>query len=243
MLGSYGDRLSCGNCRKPYDCSKVNGVPLYLQCGCTFCYSCLKRLPSHGSYVRCPACWMVTKLKPDCPLEVQLMPDVYLMGMVVANSLCLPRIPTKDSWLWNKARMKALPFHGKLVSSVSKCEECLVEVATVRCSQCAVDYCTPCNQQIHAAGLSLRRHTSVPITRARSAAYACPAHPNQTKHYYCRKDGMLVCSECALGNHKGHDTCGVTEAVRIVRMAWWSHLINFVGRGASSKTQVTVSEC
>lgn len=70
---------------------------------------------------------------------------------------------------------------------VIKCEECMFAPATVRCTQCAVDYCTPCDQQIHAAGLSLRRHTSIPITRANSTPYACIAHPEQTKHYYCRQ--------------------------------------------------------
>lgn len=92
------------------------------------------------------------------------------------------------------------------------CEECQLKHATLRCNQCAANYCSPCDQIVHASSRSLRAHKKIPVTQAVSVPNQCLDHPNQTKRYFCSQDNALLCSECAL-SHKEHTIMSITEAV------------------------------
>lgn len=84
--------------------------------------------------------------------------------------------------------------------------------ATVRCLDCGEVMCAEVGRW-HTQAKVLRHHRVVPITdNASEVLLCCPEHSGQLWTFFCVPCQQLMCAQCALLNHAGHERQGVQEA-------------------------------
>ncbi|KAM9398950.1 LOW QUALITY PROTEIN: interferon-induced very large GTPase 1-like [Salvelinus alpinus] len=83
------------------------------------------------------------------------------------------------------------------------CDICSEVQAVKFCQTCSVSYCETHIRQ-HYTIPKLKRHTLVDVT-GHLEERLCQ-HDYSPLDVFCRTDQMLICSQCAETNHKGHDT-------------------------------------
>ncbi|XP_055770835.1 fibronectin-like isoform X2 [Salvelinus fontinalis] len=94
------------------------------------------------------------------------------------------------------------PFHFKGTGEVV-CDICSEVQAVKFCLTCSVSYCETHIRQ-HYTIAALQRHTLVDVTGDLEERLC--QHDYCPLDVFCRTDQMLICSQCAETNHKGHDT-------------------------------------
>jgi hypothetical protein len=78
------------------------------------------------------------------------------------------------------------------------------------CLQCLQYYCAGC-QRYHKKTKNSVAHEFVSVEEAlkgkmKSSVVRCEKHPHQeVNSYYCRQDKQVICPECVVDFHKGHD--------------------------------------
>eukprot|EP00063_Salmo_salar_P090553 XP_014065388.1 PREDICTED: up-regulator of cell proliferation-like [Salmo salar] len=83
------------------------------------------------------------------------------------------------------------------------CDICSEVQAVKSCLTCSVSYCETHIRQ-HYTIPKLKRHTLVDVTG--DLVQKLCQHDYSPLDVFCRTDQMLICSQCAESNHKGHDT-------------------------------------
>uniref|UniRef100_A0A673VSJ3 Upregulator of cell proliferation n=1 Tax=Salmo trutta TaxID=8032 RepID=A0A673VSJ3_SALTR len=106
-------------------------------------------------------------------------------------------------------RSMEYPLHFKEDSLQNKgpvevpCDICSEVQAVKFCQTCSVSYCETHIRQ-HYTVPKLKRHTLVDVTGDLEEKLC--QHVYSPLDVFCRTDQMLICSQCAETNHKGHDT-------------------------------------
>ncbi|CDQ85852.1 unnamed protein product [Oncorhynchus mykiss] len=83
------------------------------------------------------------------------------------------------------------------------CDICSEVQAVKFCQSCSVSYCETHIRQ-HYTIPKLQRHTLVDVTG--DLVQKLCQHDYSPLDVFCRTDQMMICSQCAETNHKGHDT-------------------------------------
>lgn len=156
-------------------CQSTYSDPRLLPCFHSFCRSCLESLSTS------------TPRKIKCPLcrtEHSLQPGG------VANLLPDTQAASKSS----------LP--------VSKCGQCQSQSVVSFCSECETFLCDLCHQA-HGRMAIFQTHKVVAPTEAnmkpKPKSFKCPKHPKESLDVYCIPCKSVICRDCALYSHNGHE--------------------------------------
>uniref|UniRef100_A0A4W5LB31 B box-type domain-containing protein n=1 Tax=Hucho hucho TaxID=62062 RepID=A0A4W5LB31_9TELE len=87
-------------------------------------------------------------------------------------------------------------------ASRGSCDICSEVQAVKFCQTCIVSYCETHIRQ-HYTIAALQRHTLVDVTEDLEEKLC--QHDYSPLEVFCRTDQMLICSQCAETNQKGHD--------------------------------------
>ena len=180
-------KLICAKCNNTFKDPKV------LPCLDLICVECLKDLLSTivpnpsvcEKDLQCPSC----KETIPVPLNAEeLVSDVYTARLVEVLS--------------TKSNLKCqVCFKDSLVYAI--------------CTNCRVLLCEACTEA-HRRAVRTQEHELYLVSEMRSSAgktptvmfeedKICPAHPKKLLTFYCRREGELLCEECASGKHANHD--------------------------------------
>ncbi|XP_071264244.1 fibronectin-like isoform X4 [Salvelinus alpinus] len=106
-------------------------------------------------------------------------------------------------------RSMEYPLHFRRADSLRNkgpgevpCDICSEVQAVKFCQTCSVSYCETHIRQ-HYTIAALQRHTLVDVTG--DLVQELCQHVYSLLEVFCRTDQMLICSQCAETNHKGHD--------------------------------------
>ncbi len=85
------------------------------------------------------------------------------------------------------------------------CCNCNSGRATLWCTKCTTNYCSPCYQQVHSLP-ALTAHVSIPADQKLVVFNGCVEHPPEELRFWCNKDTCrkLVCRDCIILQHQGH---------------------------------------
>ncbi|KAL4233198.1 Ring finger protein [Mactra antiquata] len=217
-------------------CSAIFGVkdgrprkkPLILNCGHTFCESCLHQLAKDQRMcIVCPVCKVKTDLVSGENSIKSLCPDRYIMGSVVYNQKtllehelgrlkemtdkCGPGLTTTSTGDSDSSSSVSQLDPAKV------CRECSKNKATMYCPKCDCNMCAMCCSRVHLLSRSLQLHVPVAISEEGdiSVSQTCKLHENRTVEYYCDDDETVICSRCVImGTHKGHNISSIEEKNR-----------------------------
>ena len=187
-------------------CQDLLNDPKILPCLHSFCTGCLKEwlgqlpyLEAARRQLQCPVCR--GKFELSTPRAVEELPSHFTAIRLVEI------IRTQEQVRSNKAT----PI----------CQNCEEEAATFYCSDCAEFMCSLCGR-VHQKGRATRGHVIRSIEEMRKSeipfmlpekAEMCPDHPNQPLELYCRCRDMLICRDCLIRKHKGHDYNMISDVV------------------------------
>ncbi|KAM9399045.1 GTPase IMAP family member 5-like isoform 2-T5 [Salvelinus alpinus] len=141
-------------------------------------------------------------------------------GTLQQNERCQLEIAesiSSDTLSMKSDRSMDIPLHFKGGVSLRPGEvsfDICSEVQAVKfCLTCSVSYCEAHIRQ-HYTIPKLKRHTLVDVTGDLEERLC--QHDYSSLEVFCRTDQMLICSQCAETNHKGHDTTlhGIKKAGR-----------------------------
>jgi hypothetical protein len=204
--------LSCPECKKPFSLSQR--VPKTLQCLHTFCVKCLKlEYTEEGKpFVLCPA--------PLCGTRHYLDP-----GKNLENGL-------KTDYFIERASSR----YQKLTSDDPHCTKCSAadNQAVDYCETCKILLCQACSgshgraddtkddcvkeikallREVQSSG---KHDTIAPFTTEEN--WKCEGHPKRDRNVgevslYCLTCSKMICIQCALSGHAGHDKKGAAKVL------------------------------
>ena len=188
-------KLICAKCKNTFQNPKL------LPCLDMICADCLKDLLSRTSPnpsgnkkdVQCPQC----KLTVSVPLKAEdLVSDVYTQRLVqVLNS---------------KANLR--------------CQNCCTDASVFAiCSICRLILCKACTEA-HKRAVRTQEHELLLVDEMRNSTgstptilfeedESCPIHPTKLLTHYCRREGELLCEDCATGKHANHNPTKIDDAL------------------------------
>jgi len=198
--GKVKEELTCAICQDLLNDPKI------LPCLHSFCTGCLKewlgRLPyleAARLELQCPICRGNFQL--SSPRAVEELPSHF-------SAIRLVEIVRMQEQAHSK---KATPI----------CQNCEEEAATFFCSDCSEFLCSLCGR-VHQKGKATRGHVirSIEDMRKNEVPFMlpekpemCPDHPNQPLELYCRCRDVLICRDCLIKKHKGHDYNMISDVV------------------------------
>ena len=157
-------------------CQSTYSDPHLLPCLHSFCRSCLERLStSTPRKIKCPLC----------------RTEHYLQPGGVAKFLPNTQAASKASLL------------------VLKCGQCQSQSSVVSfCSECETFLCNLCHQA-HGRMAIFQTHKVVAPTKAnmkpKPKSFKCSKHPKESLDVYCIPCKSVICRDCALYSHNGHE--------------------------------------
>lgn len=171
-------------------CLEVLRDPVTIPCGHSYCLDCIEdfwnRSQQKGQYSSCPQCRQVFNPRP-------LLSRNTVLGEVVERLLrsgSQSRQPAKE--------VRCSVCRGKARSA-----------AVRSCPVCVLSFCAA-HLRVHDANFrGAKAHRVIPATED-LRGHLCLHHHSLLK-LYCRTDEECVCSHCAQGRHKSHDTVPVEE--------------------------------
>jgi len=186
-------QLKCSVCLDTYIDAKL------LPCFHSFCKKCLERLvvqDRNGCTLTCPNCCRTTPLPPAGVSGLQT--DFHAEHLFEIQDLLLKaKEPQK-----------------------TQCEKCEQSLATGFCRNCGQFVCNKCTE-IHKTWKELRTHQIASLNivqneaanlvpRTKKVVY-CPKHPENVLKIYCETCGELICNDCTIRLHQGHNYDLVTD--------------------------------
>ncbi|XP_043933098.1 E3 ubiquitin-protein ligase TRIM56 [Protopterus annectens] len=182
--------LTCGICLELYKTPKI------LPCLHSYCQVCLEKIVIE-QILRCPACREVTEVTEGCE---KLKTNFFI------NSL-LDLVQSKTDLMCTLC-----PVLGKDSS----------QRATSRCLDCSDNLCQTCASGHHFSRLT-HSHLVVSIEDYLAGKYdedvrrrqtvLCQDHRSESLQYFCEQCSCLICRECRLLNHVGHECASLLAAV------------------------------
>jgi len=186
-------QLECSICLDTYTNPKL------LPCFHTFCKKCLERLvvkDHDGHTLCCPNCRRTTLLPPAGVSGLQTAFHIDHLFEIHA-ALTKAKEPQK-----------------------TRCEKCKKSTATGFCRDCGKFVCDKCtelhqiwkefaNHQI--ASLSDIQQEAANLVPPTKKVMYCPRHPEKVLEIFCETCGELICSNCTIRLHQGHNYDVVTD--------------------------------
>ena len=185
-LKKVAARLECGICLDQYKDPKL------LSCFHVFCKECLESLvlqEEGQSILRCPNCRRATAVPPQGVSGLQS--DFHAHHLFeIKNTLTKAKEPQK-----------------------TRCEKCKKSTATGFCRDCGKFICEKCTE-VHQMWEALATHqivtmqdiqadTATLIPPKKKVIY-CPKHKGKKIKIYCETCNELICSNCTIRLHQGH---------------------------------------
>ena len=173
--------------------------PKLLPCFHSFCKKCLERLvvqDHDGHTLCCPTCRRTTLLPPSGLAGLQT--DFHAEGLFeIRDMLSKTKEPQK--------------IH---------CEKCNTSIATGFCRDCGQFVCNKCTE-IHQLWKELKTHKiatfgdiqreAADLMPSKKKVIYCPKHSGKKLKIYCDTCGELICNDCTIRLHKGHNYDLVTD--------------------------------
>ena len=186
-------QLECSVCLDTYTNAKL------LPCFHSFCKKCLERLvvqDRNGHTLTCPNCRRTTPLPPTGVSGLQT--DFHVEHL----------FEIRDMLLKAKAPQK------------TQCEKCEESLATGFCRDCGQFVCNKCTE-LHKkwkefsthqiASLSVVQKEAANLVPPTKKVMYCPKHPENILKIYCETCGELICNDCTIRLHQGHNYDLVTD--------------------------------
>ena len=104
----------------------------------------------------------------------------------------------------------------------TQCENCKKSIATGFCRDCRKFVCDKCIE-VHQTWDDFASHKLVGLDEVRTEASSlvlpkkpiarCPKHPNKSLKIYCESCSELICKDCTIRLHQGHNFDLITEVL------------------------------
>ena len=186
-------QLECSICLDTLTDAKL------LPCFHSFCKKCLERLVVHdrdGHTLCCPTCRRTTQLPPAGVSGLRT--DFHAEGLFeIRDMLSKTKDPQK--------------IH---------CEKCDTSIATGFCRDCGQFVCDKC-AEIHQIWKEFKTHKiasfsdiqreAADLVPSKKKVTYCPQHSGKKLKIYCETCGELICNDCTIRLHKGHNYDLVTD--------------------------------
>ena len=181
-------QLECSVCLDTYTNPKL------LPCFHTFCTKCLERLvvkDRDGHTLCCPNCRRTTLL----PLAgVSGLQSAFHINHLFEIHAALTKV--KEPW------------------QKTQCEKCKKFTATGYCRDCGKFVCAKCTE-LHQIWEEFANHQIASLNDIQQEAtnfapptkkvMYCPKHPENILKIYCETCGELICNDCTIRLHQGHN--------------------------------------
>lgn len=195
--------LRCSICMESYD--TVNRKPKMLQCIHSFCLPCLEELEGQlqceGKLFSCPLCRAPAVLPSsgvkDLPVNFLLISLMERLSMVDTSG-----------------------------DASKMCSFCKQDADLLFCIDCKFHICPLCKMN-HDKIPGTGDHTVIPIEKLSDEKYVkevlasqtprCNKHREEKLRFYCLSCCQLVCRDCMLVAHRGHDCAEAESQVNGVR--------------------------
>ena len=212
------EELTCAICQDLFK------QPRILPCLHSFCEGCLKewsgRLansdpPTEKRHLECPLCR--AKVLLSSSRAVEELPSHFSIIRLVETVLLQEQASSKET----------TPI----------CQNCDDEENAVSsCRVCAIFLCDFC-EKAHKKTKSTKEHTIYSLDEMRRSnndiasvlpekVEMCPTHPTKPLELYCKSEEMLICQDCIIRKHKGHDYDVISDVAegekKILREALFS---------------------
>uniref|UniRef100_A0A3B1KJJ9 Tripartite motif-containing protein 16-like n=1 Tax=Astyanax mexicanus TaxID=7994 RepID=A0A3B1KJJ9_ASTMX len=174
-------------------CMHLLKDPVTLPCGHSYCMACINEFWDKQETFDCPLCRASFEPRPDLRRNniltevVQKLQQTHLQGSLYQ--------------CWDLSSSE-----GQDV----ECDSCVGEKkkAVKSCLTCLASFCDD-HLQAHRESAAFKKHTLVAAFRNLQET-TCTKH-NKLLEVFCRNDQRLICSQCLLDKHKGHNTVSVQE--------------------------------
>ena len=186
-------QLECSICLDTLTDAKL------LPCFHSFCKKCLERLvvqDRDGHTLCCPTCRRTTLLPPTGVSGLQT--DFRAEGLFeIRDMLSKTKDPQKI-----------------------QCEKCDTSIGTGFCRDCGQFVCNKC-AEIHQIWKEFKTHKiasfsdiqreAADLVPSKKKVTYCPQHSGKKLKIYCETCGELICNDCTIRLHKGHNYDLVTD--------------------------------
>ena len=186
-------QLECSICLDTLTDAKL------LPCFHSFCKKCLERLvvqDRDGHTLCCPTCRRTTLLPPTGVSGLQT--DFHAEGLFeIRDMLSKTKDPQKI-----------------------QCEKCNTSIATGFCRDCGQFVCNKC-AEIHQIWKELKSHKiasfgdiqreAADLVPSKKKVTYCPKHSENILKIYCETCGELICNDCTIRLHQGHNYDLITD--------------------------------
>lgn len=184
-LLSLEDDLTCSICLCPFD------EPVSLNCGHSFCRSCLEETWSNSSSYNCPHCRTQYATKPELKKNTVLSAVVDTFRAKAGVGL----EGEKDDGFGASGTTRTIRHEPKPIM----CDMCNEAKAVKTCLTCITSFCTE----------HVRPHQENPLFRAHElceplsdlADRLCAEH-GKLMEFYCERHERSICSSCLQQSHK-----------------------------------------
>ena len=213
-LEKLRNKLECSICLTDYTDPKL------LPCFHVFCKKCLEQLviqEHDGLSLQCPICRHLIKLTPKGVAGLQS--DFHVEHL----------FEIRDA------------FEKTNQLEKKKCEKCHDDNATGFCRDCGAFICDTCTA-FHQKWEELSNHKIISLDEVQKEAISfvrpkkhvsyCPRHPENTLKIFCETCSELICTDCTIKLHQGHNYDLVTDVLR-------NHKDEIVARLQPAKQQLS----
>ncbi|CAH1792988.1 unnamed protein product [Owenia fusiformis] len=184
--------------------------PKSISCGHSFCKGCIgKWMGEHkakgNDRYPCPVCNEQLKIPKNGA-------DAYGTNITIKSMVEILENQLTKGQNWNV-----------------NCDICIQDGEAVpamsRCVECAEHMCKPCNKA-HRRSRGTQSHTIYDLTGdaekdARAALdnyikrnIECPKHPDQPLRFFCKQDKAVICRDCSITEHPGHNCQAIEKAAK-----------------------------
>ena len=214
------EHLECAICCEPFQ------NPRLLPCLHSFCNDCLLNyLKGSVTSIVCPTCRQSYRVPNK---DVTQFPINFPLRNLV-DAICDKQkklLVSEDSSTRENSSLRAFA-DGKLGQACDSCGQSLTIVAT--CTNCRQNLCQFC-KEAHLRVLAFKGHEVVDVinkTNSKTTRTShrelmqqkCSRHPEEEARYFCLGCRAMVCSDCAITEHRSseHDVVSLQEATQKCR--------------------------
>ena len=190
-------------------CQDLLTDPKILPCLHSFCTGCLKQ-------------WSDRLANLD-PSKRQLECPVCRAKVLLSSSRAVEELPSHFSAvrLVEIVRLQEQAGSKNVTPICQNCDD--EEKAVSSCRECAIFLCEFC-EKCHKKTRATKEHKICSLEETRKGTSEvssilpekfemCLTHPNEPLELYCKCEEVLICRDCIIKKHKGHDYNVITDIV------------------------------